>query len=90
VQVAIEQSAPGRAEARVHCRWLGSANGGFRPQSCNKPIWLKALGTKHWRLKFKALQPGRYFVLVEAVGRHGLSADTFTKGTGDVGILTVR
>jgi uncharacterized repeat protein (TIGR01451 family) len=96
VQVAIQQlhvSAPA-SDARVHCTWLRNTKAKpmrFRSQSCTKPpIWLKASRGKHWRITFKALPRGRYFVLAEALGKHGLSADTFTKGVGDSGILTVR
>jgi uncharacterized repeat protein (TIGR01451 family) len=91
VQVGIVQSSAGGASAAsVRCRWLSNTNGRFTRHGCYDPIWLRARGTTHWWLRFKPLPPGRYFVLSEAVGTHGLSADTFAKGAGDSGLLTVH
>jgi hypothetical protein len=87
VQVAIARMPSGRASS---CAWLANRKGKFRRRACEEPLWLKATGTKQWRLSYKRLKPGRYVVLARALGRNGLSADTFGRGARDSGILRVR
>ncbi len=91
VRVAIIRLPTARARATDHCSWLSNASAQFNLSECGQPIWVKATGTRSWHLSLKhPLAAGRYEVFVEAMGRQGLSADTFNPGAGDARKFTVR
>ena len=91
VRVAIQSFFSGARDAAAHCAWLSNSYAALASRACNQPIWLTVTGTKHWRLSLKrALKPGRYEVFAEALGKYGLSGDTFAKGRGDTKTFTVR
>jgi uncharacterized repeat protein (TIGR01451 family) len=69
------------------CTWLNSTRAQFQHRKpaaggpCLTPIWLKAHGTSHWRLRFKKpLRRGRYELLVKAVNRARVYDTTFSPG----------
>jgi len=88
------QSLPGAGAsdaAAGRCRWLSSLSAAFKTLPCTKVIWLKASGTKHWHLALgRRLPKGRYLVFALALGKSGLSADTFDRGAGDTRRVTIR
>lgn len=67
------------------CRWLASAKATFkttkagRKGKCDTRRWVRAAGTKRWRLRFsKALPPGRYVVFSRARIGAGFAEASFT------------
>jgi hypothetical protein len=65
-RVARVQVALG-LRVRGGCRWLGARNRLGRRGSCARPRWLRARGTRRWRLTRRARLPaGRYLLLTRA------------------------
>jgi hypothetical protein len=74
VHVAIQRVA-GKS-----CRSLTSTSGTrFKQRSCSRPIWLRASGTRSWRLTLKSSLPrGRYVAFSRATIRAGFREGSFT------------
>lgn len=70
--------------AAAGCRWLKRPSGGFvkDPGACDAPRWLKAKGTRRWRLALPSLPPGRYVAYARA-RRGALSEASFDKRDGN-------
>jgi hypothetical protein len=89
VYVAIarrEQGARVQTSA-ARCAWLANTRGTVRREPgrlCNEPIWLKARGTKSWRLNLsRQLPPGQYTVLSRAVEKSGVTEAAFSRRDGN-------
>jgi uncharacterized repeat protein (TIGR01451 family) len=93
VQVAILRLGGGRpftqlparrTKRRGKCKWLKNRRGKFkgrraRNKVCDSPIWLKARGTRRWRLRLRRrLPPGRYVLYSRAVSSNGAAEGNFT------------
>ena len=66
VRVAVGRKVRGK------CRFLRGSGKFTRRRSCRKPLYLKAKGTRKWRLRKRAKLPrGRYVISVQAVDTGG-------------------
>jgi uncharacterized delta-60 repeat protein/uncharacterized repeat protein (TIGR01451 family) len=91
VKVAIERLTSGHSSHQsARCSWLANSKAKFKKRACDQPIWLEASGRTHWRLSYRRLSPGRYEAFAMALGKQGLSGDTFRRGAGDIRIFIVR
>lgn len=84
VGVAVGVLSQGGRSAAAGCRWLKRPSGGFvkDPGACDAPRWLKAKGTRRWRLALPSLPPGRYVAYARA-RRGALSEASFDKRDGN-------
>jgi hypothetical protein len=88
VEVAIRRVSGRR------CLWLRNKRGSFRRikavrGKCNRGIWLRARGTRRWRLKLRRpLPPGKYVAYSRAVNRAGAHERRFSRADGN--LLTFR
>jgi hypothetical protein len=49
------------------CRWLASRKGRFGKGRCNRPVWLRAAGTRRWSFALPGGLPrGRYVLYSRA------------------------
>ena len=66
VEVAVVKGSPRR------CRFLAFRGRLSRRRRCRRPIWLRATGSRRWRLSRRARLPrGRYKIVVRAVDGAG-------------------
>jgi hypothetical protein len=77
------------------CRWVKGLKIGFTPErattACDRPVWLRAQGTKHWKLQLKRPLPrGRYVVLARAIDANGNHSSVFSGKGRTQARLTVR
>ena len=91
IQISVQSLAGKR------CRHLRSVAGRFtttpgrRSSRCKSPIWLKATGTRRWRLKLtRALPDGRYRLQSRAVTRNGFAEARFSSKDRNSRTLRVR
>ena len=88
VEVAIRRVGGRR------CLWLRSRRGGFRRIKaargrCNRGVWLRARGTRRWRLELRRGLPlGNYVAYSRAVNRAGAHERRFSRADGN--LLTFR
>jgi hypothetical protein len=67
------------------CTWLKNRRGRFvrrapRAGSCNRPVWLRAKGTRRWRYRLaKQLPRGRYRLYSRATSKAGISEGSFSR-----------
>ena len=86
VRVAVQQLRGKRCASLASVR-----TGRFRALSCSRRIWLRASGTRSWRLRLAhALPPGRYVVLSRAVLHAGFSEARFSARDHNKIALSVR
>jgi uncharacterized delta-60 repeat protein/uncharacterized repeat protein (TIGR01451 family) len=82
VFVAVRALRQGRTRARG-CLWLGGRGRLVRVKpgrggKCDSPRWLPAIGTRHWRYRFRRpLGSGSYQLLVRISNRAGVYDTTF-------------
>lgn len=96
VEVAVVKATGGAKAAAASCGWLASKRGTFRrtPASarrCRTPVWLKASGTRRWRLRLsRRLALGSYVVYSRAITKDGAPEVRFSAKDGNRVALTVR
>jgi hypothetical protein len=75
VEIAVRKAA-GKT-----CRWLSSSAGDLHkvPRSgCDDPVWIRAKGTRDWRLRLRRKLPaGRYTLFTRAITRNGVTEGSF-------------
>lgn len=79
VEIAVLRSGTG-------CRWLSSPRGDLQvvdagpKRRCDAPVWVKARGTKQWRLELRRKLPaGRYTLFSRAVLANGVAEARFSR-----------
>jgi hypothetical protein len=77
VEIAVRKAGKG-------CRWLSDSGGDLRKVTpgrrgaCDEPVWVRATGTRDWRLKVRrALPKGRYTLFSRAVTANGVAEGRF-------------
>jgi uncharacterized delta-60 repeat protein len=95
VDIAVLQlSARGHAAARG-CLWLGRQGRLVRLRpgrggKCDSPLWLRASGKRRWLYRFRrALNSGRYQLLVRVSNRAGVFDTTFSASHHDLVVFRV-
>jgi hypothetical protein len=72
VHVAVRRLGPG-------CRWLASRSGRLRKGRCSRPVWVRAAGTRRWRLGLsRSLPRGRYELRSRATIAAGFREASFS------------
>ena len=67
-KVARVRVAIYRKVGHGRCRFLTSHGKLSKARKCSRPLWLRARGTTHWKLRLRVRLPaGRYFVRSDAV-----------------------
>lgn len=83
--VRVEVAVLRRQHDRTRCAWLASTELEFkttraRGGSCDRGRWLKASGTRKWRLKLaRRWPPGSYTLFSRAVNRGGVHETRFSR-----------
>lgn len=73
------------------CRWLASTRATFRKASCSGRVWVRARGTRSWRLSLsRSLPRGRYVVYSRAVIRAGFPEASFSQRDRNRRTFTIR
>jgi hypothetical protein len=79
VEIAVLRTSSRR------CTWLRSRPGRFvrrapRAGRCDRPVWLRARGTRRWRYALaRRLPAGRYRLFSRATSQAGISEATFSR-----------